>query len=153
MSFWDERSLLEKELKEQGDLEPSEKITFGFMENECSGYIDPETGLEINAFDFLEGWCDTFAFELEKCRPDAKAMGAYQSDVLIHAFVIVPEGYLDIRGLCPDLEQLLKTFNDEGLIEDPKEVYFQPLEECTSPDVVHEAARAFLRDYGGYYGI
>ena len=133
-------------------------------------YDDPEGGFHflevvdsyrgISLFDFLHGYCDVFAYWLNK-RYGYQVVTAYCGYQLIHAYCVDYIGstpvYIDIRGRHTDWDEFWEEFYDESeeeYLEFYPEFVKDPLEFRANPgyeETVLRAAKRFVREYMDYY--
>lgn len=156
-----------EELEELREDEP--EASFGFLEN-----IDTNVKIDwfiVNAYDFLHGFCHTFAYVLSR-EFGYKIYSIYDEEgVLVHTYCVIPNGnepiYVDIRGCTSDFGLFIQEFDDFITINedggeplDIREETEVIKNEMSDPDLDEEfgknyllAAEELFEDYKSYYYV
>lgn len=132
--------------------EDDKTANWGFLEN--TSIDNPFTNDEeynMNAFDFLHGFCNVFAYALNQMFGfDIKVMN--NKDGLVHAFCTATvngeTAYIDVRGITTDFKEFAEPFDDYTSIEsaDIADVYDSETEHMEL-----QYAKSLIDDCGRQY--
>ncbi len=113
-------------------LEDYEDSDFGFLENinmpceDSVGVFDTKINRHINAYDFLHGCCNEFAYMLNEKYGYPIYEIVDHTGTLIHSFARLDQNnihyFIDVRGITTDYHEFISEFEDwtdeETSIED-----------------------------------
>lgn len=113
--FYLEMDQIAKDLEDE--LEEYISPTFEFMESICYENKDEKATInEINAYDFLHGFCYEFALVLNQLYGYEIECILDENNELVHAYCIIKNDnnnvYIDIRGITTDYHLFIKEFDD-----------------------------------------
>lgn len=149
-------------------LEDYEDSDFGFLENinmlyeDPVGVFDTKINRYINAYNFLHGYCNEFAYMLNEKYgyPVFEIKG--EEGNLIHSFARVDTDsehyFIDVRGITTDYSEFISEFEDwtdeETSIENtfPVDLLNEGERERNTPSKENrEFIEKLFSDYGDYY--
>lgn len=153
---------LDSLLEDYGDSD------FGFLENiniSCEdpvGVFDTKINRHINAYDFLHGYCNEFAYMLNEKYGYPIYEIVDHTGTLIHSFARLDQNnihyFIDVRGITTDYHEFISEFenwtDEETSIENtfPVDLLNKGERERNTPSKGNrEFIEKLFSDYGDYY--
>ena len=103
------------------------EFDWGYLENEQPLDVDCAPLFGLNPYDFLHGYCDVFAEELEAAY-GYRVESVYENERLVHAYCVAENEsgplYLDARGACGSWSLMMQDFYDSGLFANEEASHF-----------------------------
>ncbi len=142
---------------------PLRDIGFEFMENKfVYDYSNIEQAETDNLYGFLHGYCDVFARILCEMLPGSRLEFLYDDEnakSLTHAYVVLDDKFIDIRGINTDWDEFIEEFDDWIPCHDRSELTILPsLSKSDGNGVPYDpnldkAIADIISALPGYYGL
>lgn len=126
---------------------------FSFLENEVIAKID---GRNLSAYDYLHGYCNSFAFSLQQ-QFGYEIQAIYdENHSLVHVYCInlnqtKTMHFIDVRGCTTDFQAFLSDFENFITITEDKPLNIEAYKNTNKDMTQIENAAQFIQKYKNYY--
>lgn len=126
---------------------------FEFLENKFIAKIDEQN---LNAYDYLHGYCDSFAFSLQQ-QFGYEIQAIYdENHSLVHAYCISLDQtqtahFIDVRGCTTDFQAFLSDFEDFITITEDEPLHIEAYKDTDKDMTQIENTIQFIQKYKNYY--